>query len=47
MRSLSGAEIINCPYSDIDQILFGLACQPNLLGQAHLAAIALSVIDFR
>ncbi len=47
MPGLPGAEILSRPKGDIEQILFSLACQTNLPGQAHLAAIALSVIDFR
>jgi hypothetical protein len=44
---LLGAEILGRPEDDVEQILLGLACQPNLPGQAHLAAIALSVMDLR
>jgi hypothetical protein len=47
MLSLLGPEILGRAKDDIEQILLGLACQPNLPGQAHLAAIALPVMDLR
>ena len=47
MLSLLGPEILGRAKDDIEQLLLGLACQPNLLGQAHLAAIALPVMDLK